>query len=477
MAIGSRIDNPEKLERLGIKILYYHIPEDVIFGLTEDFNRAATDSLFNEGFPEYLASSTITRDCSLMMQDEAFKRKAKELRFDLALLEPFVYAPCNLILGRYLEIPFVSLATMTLPWELRIPALPSFYRILGFYPIADESTFTGRITNLVSFIIAETSILIPGPRNTTLLQQYAPEISSWKELIRKSELILTDIDHHMGVPFPVFPYLIAVPGLSARPAEPLDAKMEALFNENNNGIIVMSFGSMVRHIPSDVIHKFLEAFSRLKQTVIARMEPPTDGMTVPSNVKLFSWLPQNDILGHANTRLFITHCGNSGQHEMLYHAVPFVGLPMFGDQDMNCHLAWERGYGIKLNTFKFTSEELFEAIEEVLNNENYTKAIKKASEIFRDEPLNARQKAVHWIEHVIKYGANHLRSKALDLPLYQFLMLDVLGVLASLAVAVFLMSKYLIGLVALKIWHRRPQPITNGIVPEYKCNSKKLKIQ
>src|SRR6218665_421803 len=338
MAIGSRIDNPEKLERLGIKILYYHIPEDVIFGLTENFGKSVADGAFiqgslnylaiNQGSLDYLASLAVTRDCSLMMQDKSFKRKAKELKFDIAIIEPFIHAPCNLILGHYLEIPFVSMATMLLPWELRIPAQPSFYRILGWYPIADGSTFTGRITNLVSFIIAETSILIPGPRNTTLLQQYAPEISSWKELIRKSELILTDIDHHMGVPFPVFPYLIAVPGLSARPAEPLDAKMEALFNENNNGIIVMSFGSMVRHIPSDVIHKFLEAFSRLKQTVIARMEPPTDGMTVPSNVKLFSWLPQNDILGHANTRLFITHCGNSGQHEMLYHAVPFVGLPM-----------------------------------------------------------------------------------------------------------------------------------------------------
>src|SRR6218665_1265819 len=464
MAIGSRIDNPEKLERLGIKILYYHIPEDVIFGLTEDFNRAATDSLFNEGFPEYLASSTIPRDCSLMMQDEAFKRKAKELRFDLALLEPFVYAPCNLILGRYLEIPFVSLATMTLPWELRIPALPSFYRILGFYPIADESTFTGRITNLVSFIIAETSILIPGPRNTTLLQQYAPEISSWKELVRKSELILTDIDHHMGVPLAAFPYFLAVPGLSALPAKSLGSKVEALFSENKHGVIVMSFGSMVQHIPSTTIHKFLEAFSRLKQTVVARLEPPTDGTTVPHNVRLLSWLPQNDMLGHTNTRLFITHCGNSGQHEMLYHGVPFIGIPLWADQVMNCHLAWEKGYGITVNTFKFTSDELLEAIEEVLNNENYTKAIRRASEIFRDEPFTGRQKAAHWIEHVLKYGGNHLRSKSLDLPLYQFLMLDVLFVLVILALAILWLVKCLIGLVPLKIWHKRPQLTRNGIV-------------
>src|SRR6218665_2570547 len=196
MAIGSRIDKPEELERLGIKMLYYNIPEDITFGLTKDFGSTLAQSAFNQGFVEYGASVDVTRDCSLMMQDVSFKRKAKELRFDLAFLEPFIYAPCNLILGRYLEIPFVSMATLLLPWELRIPALPSFYRVLGWYPIADGSTFTGRITNLVSFIIAETSILFPGPRNTTLLQQYAPELSSWSELIRKSELILTDIDHH-----------------------------------------------------------------------------------------------------------------------------------------------------------------------------------------------------------------------------------------------------------------------------------------
>src|SRR6218665_2105724 len=172
MAIGSRIYKPEKLEGLGIKILYYNIPEDVIFGLTEDFDRAAAECAFNQCSVEYVSSLMVTRDCSLMMQDESFKRKAKDLRFDLALIEPFISAPCTLIPGHYLELPFVSMATMLLPWELRIPAQPSFYRILGWYPIADGSTFTGRVTNLVSFIIAETSILIPGPRNTTLLQQY-----------------------------------------------------------------------------------------------------------------------------------------------------------------------------------------------------------------------------------------------------------------------------------------------------------------
>src|SRR5688572_88395 len=65
MAIGSRIENPKKLERLGIKILYYHIPEDVMFGLTEHFDKPIAESAFNQGFPEYMASVIVTRDCSL----------------------------------------------------------------------------------------------------------------------------------------------------------------------------------------------------------------------------------------------------------------------------------------------------------------------------------------------------------------------------------------------------------------------------
>ena len=476
MAIGSRIANPERLERLGIKMLYFDVPGHEVFGLTEDFEMTMAQSAFRQGFPEYAASLMGSRDCSLMMQDESFKRKAKELRFDLALIGPFVYAPCNLILAHYLEIPFVSMATLLLPWELRIPALPSFSRIQGWYPIVDVTTFMGRLINLVSFIYAETSLFVPGPHNTTLLQQYAPEVSSWKELIRKSELILTDIDHHMGVPFPAFPYFIAVPGLSARPAKRLDATFETLLNENNDGIIVMSFGTMVHHIPNAAIQKLLKAFSRLKQTVLARMEPPTDGTTVPQNVKLFSWIPQNDILGHANTRLFITHCGNSGQHEMLYHGIPFVGLPLFSDQKLNCHLAASRGYGIMVNIFDFKSEELFEAIDEVLNNGNYTKAIRKASEIFRDEPFTGRQKAAHWIEHVLKYGGSHLRSKSLDLPFYQFLMLDVLGVLAILLLAILLLVKHLTSLLLLKIFYRKPEIAGNGHL-SLNNNSHKFKLR
>ncbi len=76
----------------------------------------------------------------------------------------------------------------------------------------------------------------------------------------------------------------------------------------------------------------------------------------PDNVKLVKWLPQQDILGesieaiqnqvhrngsdnvvfallgHNNTKLFITHGGLMSTEEAIYHGVPIVVMPGFRDQ-------------------------------------------------------------------------------------------------------------------------------------------------
>ena len=55
-------------------------------------------------------------------------------------------------------------------------------------------------------------------------------------------------------------------------------------------------------------------------------------MHLGDNVKVSSWLPQNDILGHPKTRLFIGHAGMNGMLEAAYHGVPMICVPFFGDQ-------------------------------------------------------------------------------------------------------------------------------------------------
>jgi hypothetical protein len=55
---------------------------------------------------------------------------------------------------------------------------------------------------------------------------------------------------------------------------------------------------------------FLGVFVKQKQKVLWKWE--TEEMADKlSNIKLVKWLPQQDILGHKATRLFITHSGQS----------------------------------------------------------------------------------------------------------------------------------------------------------------------
>ncbi|KAI0213329.1 UDP-glucuronosyltransferase 2A1, partial [Lamellibrachia satsuma] len=144
------------------------------------------------------------------------------------------------------------------------------------------------------------------------------------------------------------------------------------------------------------------------------------------NVYLLPWLPQNDLLGHPNTVLFITHCGINGQYESLYHGVPMLGFPLFGDQPHNAFRMVDRGYGTEMNILAFTSDELVNNIHKVLHEKSFKMATQKASDILKSRPMTAQDTAAYWVEHVLKYGGKHLRTGAMDMPLYQFLMLDIL---------------------------------------------------
>jgi glucuronosyltransferase len=57
---------------------------------------------------------------------------------------------------------------------------------------------------------------------------------------------------------------------------------------------------------------------------------------------------------------------------------------------------------------------------------SFQKNIKQLSWIFRDRPQSPLDTAIFWTEYVIRHGgASHLRSAALDLAWYQYMLLDV----------------------------------------------------
>ena len=80
-----------------------------------------------------------------------------------------------------------------------------------------------------------------------------------------------------------------------------------------------------------------------------------------------SWLPQNDILGHPKTRLFIGHAGINGILETTYHGVPMICSPFFGDQFDNARMVKRAGFGEVVDLAATSSEELVNLIRKVLS--------------------------------------------------------------------------------------------------------------
>lgn len=164
---------------------------------------------------------------------------------------------------------------------------------------------------------------------------------------------------------------------------------------------------------------------------------------LPANVLPKKWLPQNDILAHPNVKLFITHGGLLGSQEGIHHGVPMLGIPFYADQHQNTNKAAEAGYSLRLQFHNITVESLRWAFTELLYNPVYANKAKQFSRIFRDRPERAIDRAIYWIEYVLRFGgADHLRSAGSDLPWFSYFLLDILGALAAVIVMVVLTIWY-----------------------------------
>lgn len=63
--------------------------------------------------------------------------------------------------------------------------------------------------------------------------------------------------------------------------------------------------------------------------------------------------------------------------------------------------------------------------------------MQKFSALSKDTPDKSLERAVWWTEYVLRHnGAHHLRSSALELTWYQYILLDVIGLLSVLILLV-----------------------------------------
>lgn len=154
------------------------------------------------------------------------------------------------------------------------------------------------------------------------------------------------------------------------------------------------------------------------------------------------WMPQNDILAHPNVILFIGHGGLFGTTESLYHGVPLLLIPFFADQHRNSRRVEMAGYGKFLPFKDMTKDSFSKKINEIISNESFMVRAKQTSAIFKDNLVHPMDEAMFWIEHVAKFkGAKHLKSYAVRMSWFTYLLLDVIFV-SILGASVLLYSVY-----------------------------------
>ncbi|XP_066289194.1 UDP-glucuronosyltransferase 2C1-like [Branchiostoma lanceolatum] len=380
------------------------------------------------------ASEWATKHC-----DHLLGKEGKTAQYSVVISDPLLR--CGTIVAASIKVPHVANCadggTFFDKMATGVP-LPLAYVPSVESQLTDQMTFLQRVENVLFFGLTNIArSWIYSYMYDDLVLKYISEEETIQSVTSRTDLWLYQTDTVLGFPRPSMPNMVQVGGLTVRAGAPLSEDMEDFMQSSgDDGVIIVSFGSMVQKMPTEKKEMFAAVFAQLRQKVVWRDvgEKPTG---LGNNTKLMSWLPQNDLLAHPKTRAFVSHAGLNGVYEALYHGVPMVCLPLFGDHPGNAARVVAKGLGVKLDFGTVTSDELYQAVRDVLTNNSYRETAARLSRLYRDQPQTAMERAVWWIEHVIKHGGlPHLRARAVDLPFYQYYLLDVAACLLAVCSAV-----------------------------------------
>ncbi|XP_031197872.1 UDP-glucuronosyltransferase 2B1-like isoform X2 [Mastomys coucha] len=263
------------------------------------------------------------------------------------------------------------------------------------------------------------------------------------EMMGKADIWLIRTFWDLEFPRPFLPNFDFVGGLHCKPAKPLPKEMEEFVQSSGeHGVVVFSLGSIIKNLTEEKAKAVASALAQIPQKVLWRFDGKKPD-TLGSNTRLYKWIPQNDLLGHPKTKAFIAHGGTNGIYEAIYHGIPIVGIPLFVDQPDNINHMVAKGAAVRVDFNTLSTTDLLTALKTVINDPSYKENAMRLSRIHHDQPMKPLDRAVFWIEYVMRNkGAKHLRPALHDLSWFQYHSLDVIGFLLVCVVAVvFIITK------------------------------------
>ncbi|XP_073717010.1 UDP-glucuronosyltransferase 2C1-like isoform X1 [Misgurnus anguillicaudatus] len=377
--------------------------------------------------------------CDGILKSPGLLDKLQQGKFDVILSDP-IY-PCSDILAEKFNIPLVytfrfSIANVAERLCGQIPAPPSY--VPGtMSKLTDKMSFTERIASLLFYLSQDAFAKIMWKTFDNYYTEYLGRPSSYCEMMGKADIWLIRTYWDFEYPRPFLPNFKYIGGIHCTPAKPLPKDMEEFVESSgDDGIVVFSLGSMVKNMTKEKSNTIASALAQIPQKVLWRYmgEKPD---TLGPNTRIYDWIPQNDLLGHPKTRAFITHGGTNGIYEAIYHGVPMVGIPLFGDQPDNMAHMKAKGAAVIIDFYSMKTEDLLDGLNAVITDTSYKENAMRLSRIHHDRPMKPLDEAVFWIEFVMRNkGAKHLRVEAHNLTWYQYHCLDVFAFLFTIVTVV-----------------------------------------
>uniref|UniRef100_A0A3P8YDX9 UDP-glucuronosyltransferase n=1 Tax=Esox lucius TaxID=8010 RepID=A0A3P8YDX9_ESOLU len=330
--------------------------------------------------------------CNALFSNAELLERLRTDRYDVLLSDPMMSVGGEL-LAETLGLPFILSMRFSFANTIerlcgQLPSPPSYVPGIGF-AYTDKMTFAQRLKNIL-FCISQDILfkIVSVTKWDGLFTEVLGTPTTLCEILGKADMWLIRTYWDFEYPRPLLPNFKFVGGLHCKPAKPLP--------------------------------EVLWRYTGVKPETLA------------PNTRLYDWIPQNDLLGHPKTKAFISHGGTNGLYEAIYHGVPVVGIPLFGDQPDNIMHMKTKGAAVMIDLNEMTSQDLVDGLNSVINDPTYKENMMRLSRIHHDQPMTPLDTAVFWIEFVMRNkGAKHLRVESHNLSWYQYHCLDVAAALLS----------------------------------------------
>ena len=174
-------------------------------------------------------------------------------------------------------------------------------------------------------------------------------------------------------------YLFMVPQQDVRPGG-----TRIPYEQMRAPIVYISLGSIISN--RGFCRECIRAFGNREMSVILNTGrvPPDSLGTVPENIYPYSFVPQLEVLSHAD--VFLTHCGMNSVNEALSLGVPMVAMPFINDQITNARRIVELGLGRRVRSFPSSGRELLRAVRAVYADRTIRKNVERMRNQIKAQP-------------------------------------------------------------------------------------------